>query len=254
MLTLRLSIACLALTLPAAATPELDRLKDSRRQAVEAIREDRATGLADASKNYLEALRAANRKATSDGNIDLLRVLDREQKAIEQGGADPTPPDDLPKTLLVSRKNFLRAVEKLETDLDKRRQEIDRKHLAALAKLQPPPGSQPELAEKIEAEKQAVLAGIVGPISNLQTGIAGTRWQVIRKPADFWFFEADGRMYSTSEGQPNGNWKYSTPAADELTVHWSDNNAAHLKLGRDGKTLLDNDKPAFRLVRPPDTE
>ena len=96
-----------------------------------------------------------------------------------------------------------------------------------------------ELAKQIQEEKGRVIAGISGPITNLQTQLQGTIWQPVKDPTKTVTFTKDGRYI---------HWKFTTPDPNTVIVHWNENSSAAWKLAKDGKTLTQGGVPDFLFV------
>jgi hypothetical protein len=188
---------------------------------------------------FLAELKAAETKATKGGDVKSLAAITKEISQVEMGIALPVPPPDLPKLLQTQHRNYYKANEDVDAAIGKQKQQLDAKYLAALAKLQPADGTDSALASQIAEQKKRVISGNFGPITDLQTQLAGTRWQAVWDPNHFEFFGANGR-YS--------NWKYTTPDAETAVVHWDDHSSMTYKLGKDGKTLFKGGVPNLKFA------
>lgn len=237
-------ILFLATLLPLAASemdPRLAPAADTCSKQIKAITDRNVTEKSKALESFLAELKESESKATKGGDVKILAAITKEITDLEKGLALPVPPVDLPKLLQSRHKTYVKAFETADDDAAKAKKQLDEKYLAALAKLQPTSGADAALAAQIEEQKKRVLSGNFGPMTDLQTQLAGTRWQSIDNPEHFHFFSKEGR-YS--------HWKYTTPDPETLVVHWNENSSASWKLAKDGKTLLKGGQPDMRLAPP----
>ncbi|MES2658394.1 MAG: hypothetical protein V4689_07235 [Verrucomicrobiota bacterium] len=188
---------------------------------------------------YLDELKAGEEKVTKSGDVKVLAVITKERAAIQAGAPMPVTDPELPRLLQAQRKTYCKAYDEAEGAIAKQKTQLDSKYLAALAKYSAAAATDPALAGQIAEEKKRVMSGNLGPITNLQTQIAGTRWQSLVDPTVIGTFNAEGRYI---------HWKYTTPDPETVVVHWNENSSEAYKLGKDGKTLFRNGKPDMKLT------
>lgn len=108
---------------------------------------------------YLAALDAAEKSATTAGNLPLVAAITKERNTV--GGAMALAlPDDLPRTLQSPRKSLIEGLARIEASHATNQQRIDAAYLRALASLQTKAASNPKLATQIAAQKQQLLDGV----------------------------------------------------------------------------------------------
>jgi hypothetical protein len=217
--------------LPACAG-ELDpRIAPMEATYLKQLEEIKTKANAEAEKGvqvYLAELKTAEDKATKSGDAKVLTAITKEKSDVESGLALPIPNADLPKLAQVQHRTYYKAYEAALDSIAKQKSQLDSKYLAALGKLSS--GLDPALLEQIDEQKKRVVSGNFGPITNLQTQIAGTRWQSVKEPAKVELFEPGGKFVY---------WKYTTPDPETVVIHWSENSSVTLKLAKDGKTLME---------------
>lgn len=120
----------------------------------------RTAALAQAQRPYSIALDAAEKTATTSGNLSTVAAITRERAALASGLMAPEFPDALPKTLQTVRKTSLDETARMRASEATRRAAIDAEYLRALAGLQSKAAANPELAQQIAAEKQRLLAAV----------------------------------------------------------------------------------------------
>lgn len=228
--------------LPLAASeldPRLAPAAETYSKQVKAITDRSVAGKSKALESFLAELKEAEAKATKGGDVKALAAITKEIADLEKGLALPVPPLDLPKLLQSRHKAYVKAFETADDSAAKEKKQLDEKYLAALAKLQPTAGSDAALATQIEEQKKRVLSGNLGPMTDLQTQLAGTRWQSVKDPSKFEVFTKEGRYV---------HWKYTTPDPQTVIIHWNENSSEAWKLAKDGKTLLRNGQPDMMLA------
>lgn len=223
--------------------PELAPLARARETALTALDEQKAAAITATRPPYLAALGGADQAAMTAGKVQIVKAIARERECVEKGGMGASLPTDLPKNLESPRRAFLKAGERIEVDYGQKRKTLDAAYLRDLAGLQFKAATNPKLAAQILEEKEKVVAGAYGPVTDLAVGLPNTRW---KRPGgdEIWTFK-DNRV--------NGWWLYETPAKDKLVVHWGDkksDNSITLTLGHDGKSLLEGGKVAWELLTP----
>lgn len=235
-------LALVFLALPVLAEdlhPRLAPLAATYAKEVESIESKAGTSREKPKEEYLAQLKTAEQRATKSGDVTVLAALTKEIDNVEKGIYLPVPDVHLPKLVQSQHARFHRALEGVDAAAIKDRKALDAKFLASLAKIAPADGSEPDLASQIAEQKRRVIAGISGPITNVQTQIGGTRWQSVPNPGHFEYFGPDGRF---------SHWKYTTPAPDTVVLHWNVNSSVTWKLAKDGKTLLKHGVPDLKFV------
>ena len=223
--------------------PELAPLAKARDTELATLDKQMMVAIAATQPPYLAALDAADQAAMTTGKVQIVKAIARERESVQKGGMAASLPTDLPKNLDSPRRAFLKAGERIEVDYGQKRKALDAVYLRSLAGLQFKASANPALAAQILAEKQKIVAGAYGPITDLATGLPGTRWKQVGSET-VWTFK---------DGTVNGWWLYETPARDKLVVHWGlkkSDSSVTLTLGRDGKSFVEGGKPAWELLTP----
>ncbi|RYD21969.1 MAG: hypothetical protein EOP88_09535 [Verrucomicrobiaceae bacterium] len=236
-----LSLLLLTALLPLCAEdldPRLAPMADTYSKQVKAITDRSVTAKSKALESFLAELKESEAKATKGGNVKELAAIKKEIADLEKGLALPVPPLDLPKLMESRHKTYVKAFENADAAAARDKKQLDEKYLAALAKLQPA-SSDAALAAQIEDQKKRVLSGNLGPMTDLQTQLAGTRWQMVKDPSKFEVFTKEGRYV---------HWKYTTPDPQTVIIHWDAKSSEAWKLAKDGKTLLRNGQPDMMLA------
>ncbi|MCB1241187.1 MAG: hypothetical protein KDN04_00500 [Verrucomicrobiae bacterium] len=184
---------------------------------------------------YLAALVEADQAATKTGNTEMLRAIEQERDAVKTGKLRMELPEALPRKLSPVRRALLTGEQRARLAFDKQQQAINAGYLQKLGALQLRAASDPALAEQIAKEKARVLAGIRGPITDLQSGLPGTQWRL---------FAGEGyqSLKFGKDGKVNGNWMYEITARDKVSVIWDKSSSMTLTLAKDGSTLSAGDK------------
>lgn len=184
---------------------------------------------------YLAALATADQAATQSGDAEMLRAIEQERDAVKTGRLRLEFPEALPRKLSPTRRALLTGEQRARLDFDKQQQAIDADYLQRLGALQLRAARDPALADQIAKEKSRVLSGIRGPITDLPTGLPGTRWRL---------FAGDGyqSLIFGKDGKVNGNWKYEVIDRDKVSVIWDKSSSMTLTLAKDGSTLTAGDK------------
>lgn len=184
---------------------------------------------------YLDALATADQAATQSGNAEMLRAIGQEREAVKAGKLRMEFPEALPRKLSPTRRALLTGEQRARLDFDKQQQAIDAEYLQKLGTLELKSARDPALAEQIAREKSRVLSGFRGPITDLPTGLPGTRWRL---------FAGDGyqALVFGKDGKVNGNWKYEVIDRDKVSVIWDKSSSMTLTLAKDGSSLSAGDK------------
>lgn len=233
-----LALLLLSLAIPCRAEllPPLEAVAGKQKQAAKVIFEERIDALIKVQDLYLADLKTAGLKASESGAVDVVKVIDAEKARLEHGAIPEKAPDCLPKNLHNARKIYLKNYEHLDATFNKRRADLDSAYLAQLGKFQRENASDETWKTQIASEKARLLAGAWGPITDMRTGLAGSKWLNNNDGKGSRSFLTDGTV---KEGDGNGGWKYETPDAQTVVIMWSDNNHMAMHLQKDGKTLTD---------------
>jgi hypothetical protein len=217
------------LLLAAEPTEQLDAASQMHRDAVGAMAEERTREHLRVKQRYVLELEVAEEKATADGDVELVKLLQAERQRVEAGAVVPHAPADLPRRLQAIRKAYVRDFERLEETLRKRRGAVDSDYLTLLAKLEKEHAAAPALREKIAAEKERVLAGTWGPIADLRVALDGTQWRDTQHP---------DLIRTFRNGKMNGTWTIETPDRETVVIHWNADSRLIMKLQKDGRSLV----------------
>jgi hypothetical protein len=234
--TLALILLSLANPCRAELLPALQVMANKQKQAVKTIFDERVDAVMKVQDVYLAELKAAELKAAESGVADAIKAIDLEKKGLEQGNLPPNPPAGLPKNLHNGRKTYQRNFERVDATFNKRKSELDSAYLVQLAKMQRDNASDATWQTQLASEKTRVLAGAWGPITDMRIGIAGTKWLNNNNGTGTRAFLTNGTV---TESNGSSGWKYETPDAQTVVIHWSDSNHLTMHLQKDGKTLTD---------------
>lgn len=228
----------LAVDLP--LDPALAPSATAYRDRIVKLRDTRVNALIAAQDRYMIELKAADEKATKEGDLKVVALLTEERKTVHDGVLTGEPSADLPRKLVPGRKACLKDCAKAEEEHSKAVNKLNADYLASLGRIQSTaPSGNAALLEQIAAEKKFVLAGNVGPITNLHTQLANTRWNSLGNPGEIRHFSAT---------QLNDKWNYTVTDNHTVTVHWNATSGVTFVLDKDGRTFLLNGKPDMTLV------
>lgn len=210
-------------------------LSQGHQTASAALATRRAAEIDRLRQPYLAALAETDQAATKSGNAEMLRAIEQERDAVKTGKLRLELPEALPRKLSPTRRALLTGEQRAQLDFDKQQQAIDADYLQKLGALQLKATGDPALTEQIAKEKSRVLSGLRGPITDLQTGLPGTRWRL---------FAGEGyqSLVFGKDGKVNGNWKYEFIGRDKVSVIWDKSSSMTLTLAKDGSTLSAGDK------------
>ena len=231
---LHLVLASIAIV-TAASAQTLAPLTQAHQAATSALTTQRDAELGRLRQPYLAALAAADQAATKSGNADALRAVEQEREAVNAGKLRMELSRALPKTLSPIRRALISAEMRSTADYEKRQKALDADYLQKLGALQVKVARDPDLAAQIAQEKTRVLSGISGAITDLKSGLSGTKWRI---------FQGDGyeELRFGEDGKVNGNWRYEITARDKVKVIWDKSSAMTLTLGKNGSSLSAGDK------------
>lgn len=218
-----------------ASAQSVATLSQGHQTASAALATRRAAEIDRLRQPYLAALAEADQAATKSGNAEMLRAIEQERDAVKTGKLRLELPEALPRKLSPTRRALLTGEQRAQLDFDKQQQAIDADYLQKLGALQLKATGDPALTEQIAKEKSRVLSGLRGPITDLQTGLPGTRWRL---------FAGEGyqSLVFGKDGKVNGNWKYEFIGRDKVSVIWDKSSSMTLTLAKDGSTLSAGDK------------
>lgn len=223
--------------------PELATQAAAQKREAQALSEQKEKALADTRQTYLTALDTADQASTAAGNLAAVTAIAQEREQVKKGALSIAPPEALPKNLQPQRRLLLKALERVEADFALKQKTVDGNYLRFLATLQPKAAGNAELAAQILKEKQRLMAGFSGPITDLNTGLPGTNWHRIGAPAKDQARFAKNGIY-------NDNWKYEITSPTKVRVIWDGASSVTFTLNKDGKTLSENGKVTFELLPP----
>jgi hypothetical protein len=167
-----LILACLTGT---ASAQTVAALSQSHQAASATLATRRAAEIDRLRQAYLAALATADQAATQSGNAEMLRSIEQEREAVKTGKLRLEFPDALPRKLSPTRRALLTGEQRARLDFDKQQKAIDSEYLQKLGILEMKSARDPAMAEQVAREKSRVLSGIRGTITDLPTGLPGTR-------------------------------------------------------------------------------
>ena len=218
-----------------ALAQSLAPLTQAHQSATTALTTQRTAELTRLRQPYLAALVAADQTATKAGNAAALRAIEQERDAVNAGKLRAELSEALPRAPSPIRRALISGEQRAMLDFDKRQKAVDADYLQKLGALQLKAARDPAVTEQIAQEKTRVLSGISGAITDLKSGLAGTKWRL---------FEGDGykELRFGEDGKVNGNWNYEVIARDKVKVIWDKSSAMTLTLGKNGASLSAGDK------------
>ena len=220
--------------------PALASSAASYRGQIGKLRDIRVNTLIAAQDRYIAELKAADEKATKEGDLTVVALVTKERKAMEDGVLTGEPSADLPRKLVPGRKACLKECAKAIEEHSKAVNKLNADYLAALGRIQSTaPSGNTALLEQIAEEKKSVLAGNIGPVTDLHLQLANTRWNSVGNP---------GEIRTFSATQMNDRWNYTVVDNNTVTVHWNETSGVTFVLDKDGRTFLLNGKPDMILV------
>ncbi len=190
--------------------PELQPLAAKHKANVATIESQKATALAHAREVYVAALEAAEKSATTTGQLPIVATLTKEREAVNSGKMSPTLLADLPKSIQAQRKSCEDAVARVSADFTLRQQRVDADYLRALAALQSRTLPNSELAKQLAEEKASLLQGAAGKIAK---NLYETRWTSAGVTLTF---HTDESVSGSNGGK--GTWKLTTD--NKLLIQW----------------------------------
>jgi hypothetical protein len=224
--------------------PELDTASKAHKADSALLAQQKTASLESAKKPYLDAIQEADRVATTSGNLTVVREVAKERETVIKGQISDTPPANLPKALAVARKAYIRNSEKILADIGTRQKTLDTTYLKFLATLQQRAAKNSKLEGQIIVEKERLLTGVFGPITDLRFQLEGTKW----RDAGTFRGKGEGGVSTFNKGIYNGTWKYEVVSPTVVNVIWGGDSKATFTLGKDGKTFIENGKLRFELI------
>lgn len=188
---------------PLAARPpdELTAMMDKRTTDLSTLKAQRDAAVDRLRKAYAAELDAAQKKAAATGDLKAAAAIYTEHKVVDEGLIMPTEhPPGLPSLLKVPRRTYVDGFAKVSADAAQREQRVQTDYLRFLVALQGKAPAGSDMAKKIEAEKEAVLASSTSATTASANTPAGTN-----KLVNGNFTDADG------SGFPKG-WVYNDKA------------------------------------------
>jgi hypothetical protein len=237
-----LALSCLTLA-AGDLDPRLAPLAETYQKQLKTLTDQGIAKKSAAVELYLAELKDAEAKytkASRPGEVKILAAITKEITDIGNVVAVPNPPVDLPKLLQARHKTFYKTFEEADAKTLKQKAALDSHYLTALGNLLPSTADA-ALSAQIEAQRKGVISGNFGPITDVQAQLPGSRWQSVNNPTEFSEFHKDGSYKY---------WKYTTPDAQTVILHWNPNASITWKLGKDGRTLFLDGKPDLRLAPP----
>lgn len=214
------------------ANPELEKLAKVHRETTRQQEGDKAAEIRALALVYLKKLEDADRKAMRRGEIAEVEVLKREIEVIEKGVYLQNAPDGLPSSVERARGRFVKDVNKIKGEYAEKQAKLDETYFKALGDLAFQSSSDENLAERIEQEKERVLVGAFGEITDLRSQIVGTSWINTNNPKDIRTFRPEGRM---------AHWRYEVIDRDVVIIHWNETAGTEMVLSKDGNALIEGD-------------
>jgi hypothetical protein len=210
-------------------------LTEAHQYATTALTTQRDAELTRLRQPYLTALATADQTATKTGNAEMLRAIEQEREAVNTGKLRADMSKILPRKLFPVRRALITAESKTHSEFDKKQKSLDASYLQKLGTLQSKATGNAILTEQIAREKARVVSGISGAITDLKSGLSGTKWRR---------FEGEGFEVLSfgKDGKVNGNWNYEIIGRDKVKVVWDKSSAMELRLGKDGSSLVAGDK------------
>ncbi len=210
-------LAALALTLTIHAQ-ELAPLSAKFKADSEVVASRRDASISRIARTYATALDAAEKMATTAGDVNALSAINAERDSINAKRLLPTAAPTLPKSVLPARKAYLGEFTKVDAENAQQNKLIVASYLQALASLQSRSTGNSSLQAEIAAEKKRVIEALPVDVPSLAKKIAGTEWA--NDPGSHAFtLNADGSAKSSSGSK--GKWSLSSPT--ELILQWSGN-------------------------------
>ena len=218
-----------------ALAQSLAPLTQAHQSATTALTTQRTAELTRLRQPYLAALVAADQTATKAGNAAALRAIEQERDAVNAGKLRAELSEALPRAPPPSvARSFPESNARCWTSTKGKKQWMPTTCKNSARSSSRPP-RDPAVTEQIAQEKTRVLSGISGAITDLKSGLAGTKWRL---------FEGDGykELRFGEDGKVNGNWNYEVIARDKVKVIWDKSSAMTLTLGKNGASLSAGDK------------
>jgi len=218
--------------------PAIVPLAASHKEGVKKLLREAEKTNSFARDAYLVALDQVEKGIIDKSDAKGLELLTGERAGAKTDSLPETAPAELPRRLIGPRKSLLKAIAKSDEDVEKAVKKVNATYVVGLNAI---PGAKdnPELAEQIDREKKRIITSIGGPVLNLQTDLAGTRWKYQNKIVTF-----------TADGRWNGE-RYATPAPNILEIHWNGGGKATLTLAPEGNVILHDGKPDMFFYRGP---
>jgi hypothetical protein len=211
--------------------PEIAPFAERFKTDSEAVAASQTASLIRLAHDYQAALDAAEKTATTTGDVKVLAAITAERDALKAGSLKTTASADLPKTLLNPRKTYFAGVAKVDADILPRKQRVVADYLRALTSLQSKSAGNAALLTAIGAEKDRLIRSAPVNLSDLTKRLGGTKWR--NSGGSNLSLNEDGTA-QTKQGK-NGTWKAT--ATDRLEVLWEKNASEEYAIDAELKSL-----------------
>ncbi|QJE96215.1 hypothetical protein [Luteolibacter luteus] len=219
--------------------PTLAPFATEHRAKLAKIADKRDAAIKAPKDAYLASLESAEQEATLRKDSKVAEALGKEMVFVKFDCLSSA--EGFPRKVITARKAFEKSLQQAESEAEREAKKINASYLADLNRIPLGQNATGLLVKQVASEKRALTSGVIGPIVNPETDIAGTTWWKYNKPEVTWKFTY------TTEARLQDTWRMSFPKADEFTIHWDERNAAHLKLSKTGRVLLEGGMPSFVL-------
>ncbi|WP_367872208.1 hypothetical protein [Luteolibacter sp. Populi] len=218
--------------------PAIVPLAAKHKEGVTKLLQDAEKTNSFARDSYLVVLDQVEKEIVEKSDAKGVELITSERAGAKTDSLPEAVPAELPRKLLGARRSLIKAIAKSDEDVDKGAKKLNSIYVAGLNGIS---GAKDDaqLAEQIDREKKRIISSIGGPVLNLQTDLAGTRWKYQDKIVTF-----------TTDGRWNGE-RYATPAPNILEIHWNGGGKATLTLAPEGNVILHNGKPDMFFYRGP---
>ncbi len=182
--------------------PALASASTQYRNETAAIEQQKAASVARSQKTYTGALLMAEKTATLVGDLHLLGAISKERNSLKPDSDEGSPPKDFPKDLLASRKAYLAAVSKANSEASAKMQRTAANYVRTLTALESRSTGDAQLLGQIAKEKERIIKETPVDLTALTSRLTGTSWIY----GGFWVsLKADG--VATRPGGDKGRWK-----------------------------------------------
>jgi len=203
----------------------------------------KAAAVKRAQEPYVAALDAADRQATTAGNVPLVSAINKERSSIGPVMAPASPPD-LPKVLESARRKLIEELARIEKNFIATQQRIDADYMRALGALQAKATGDPVLTQQVGEQKKKLLAGIRPVAKPAGTTASATTPTTAANPSAAPAAAGGSSTMSNEQlaKELDGHWFWNT---EKLWVAISPNGKAYLdtlklswSAGEDGSVIF----------------